>query len=113
MIRAFICSRLRGETPLATSLNIDLAKELSRLASRSGTIAVFTPHVLYTSIGLDDENPLERQLGMRMAHAWLLVSDELWVHTKSGISQGMAGEIDLAERFKIPTVNDPPCWAGV
>jgi hypothetical protein len=50
---------------------------------------------------------------MRMAHAWLLVSDELWVHTKSGISQGMAGEIDLAERFKIPTVYDPPCWAGV
>ena len=61
----------------------------------------FALHLLFTRF-LDDLKPEERELGCRMGLEVLEKCDELWVMGPR-ISEGMAAEIEYAERLGIQT----------
>ena len=56
-------------------------------------------HLLYPQI-LDDDNPSERNLGLRFGLALLSVCDEVWVFGE--VSSGVAKEIEVAKRLEKP-----------
>ncbi len=63
--------------------------------------APFASHGLYTQDGvLDDNIPIERQLGILAGFAWKEVADETIVYTDYGISRGMQFGIDHAKTHK-------------
>lgn len=79
--------------------NTAFAKKACRYAIHQG----YTPiavHLLYPQM-LDDNDPAERELGLRLGHRVLDVCDELWC-CGSRISSGMAREIAEAQRLGIP-----------
>lgn len=59
------------------------------------------PHVYYANF-LEENNEVERQLGMDMGLRWLAECDEIWVFNQKGISKGMQVEIDMATKLNIP-----------
>jgi len=71
-------SLLRGEAPIAS-------------------------HGLYTQPGvLDDQNPIERSLGIDAGLAWRRVAEKSVVYTDLGISSGMKYGIRAAEEAGVP-----------
>lgn len=60
----------------------------------------FAPHLLYPQV-LDDDQPQQRDLGIKMGLAVLPRCDELWCYGDR-ISQGMMIEIEEAKRLGIP-----------
>ena len=50
---------------------------------------------------LDDSDPEQRAIGLKLGHRLLSVCQEVWV-CGGRISSGMAGEIALAENLGIP-----------
>jgi len=56
-------------------------------------------HLIYPQI-LNDDNPSERNLGLRFGLALLSVCDEVWVFGE--ISSGVAKEIEVAKRLEKP-----------
>ena len=91
----YVASPLSGDV----EKNIEFAKEACRAVIDSGC-AFFAPHLLYPSI-LDDTVLEERKLGMDMGLTVLTKCDELWAFGNR-ISEGMAAEIQEAERHGIP-----------
>ena len=60
--------------------------------------APIASHLLYTQPGvLNDEDPVERWLGINAGHAWLESADAVVVYTDFGISSGMNIGIDRAK----------------
>ena len=57
-------------------------------------------HLLYPQM-LDDAEPTEREIGLRLGHRVLEVCDELWL-CGGRVSSGMAREIEEAQRLGIP-----------
>ena len=90
----FICSPYAGDT----AHNIRKAKEYCRFAVDEGYMPI-APHLLYPQI-LDDANPEERTLGMKMGLALLDLCDEIWVFGEP--SPGMAVEVAFARERRIP-----------
>ncbi len=90
----FICSPYRGNT----ETNVQNARAYCSLASTQGCIP-FAPHLLFTQF-LDDAKADERKLGMYMGAEMLRLCDELWAFGEP--TEGMAAEIELAERMGIP-----------
>lgn len=63
----------------------------------------FASHLLYTQDGiLDDNNPVERELGMSAGFAWGRHANKTVVYTDLGISPGMAKGIEVAEKCGRP-----------
>lgn len=58
------------------------------------------PHLLYPQM-LDDSEPEQRAIALKLGHRLLSVCQEVWA-CGSRISSGMAGEIALAETLCIP-----------
>ena len=58
------------------------------------------PHLLYPQM-LDDSEPEQRAIALKLGHRLLSVCQEVWA-CGSRISSGMAGEIALAEKLCIP-----------
>lgn len=59
-------------------------------------------HLLYTQPGiLDDNNPIERNLGIHAGLAWLIFADALVVYTDRGISPGMEKGIAKAKVYHV------------
>ena len=79
--------------------NTAFAKRACRYAIRQGHTPIAV-HLLYPQM-LDDFDPAERELGLRLGHRVLEVCDELWL-CGSRISTGMAREIEEAKNLGIP-----------
>lgn len=58
-------------------------------------------HLLYPQM-LDDAEPTEREIGLRLGHRVLEVCDELWL-CGGRVSSGMAREIEEAQRLASPS----------
>ncbi len=88
-------------SPLAGDIEGNIQKALGycRLAAEQG-VAPVAPHTIFTRF-LDDHDPAERKLGLKMGFALLTRCDELWVFGDI-ISAGMRSEITIAEKHDIP-----------
>ena len=96
MKRIYICSPYRGDY----EKNLAAAQDYSRQVLDRGFIPI-TPHMFYSSI-VNDNLPEDRELGLVAGLELLKISDEVWVFSQSGISEGMATEIELADISGIP-----------
>lgn len=87
----YICSPYAGDIRGNTAA----ARRYSRFAVARGAIPV-APHLLYPQF-MDDSDPAERALALHFAQVLLDKCSEVWVFG-SRVSEGMAGEIERAER---------------
>ncbi len=62
--------------------------------------APYAPH-LYLPYCLDDNDPAERAVGMRIGQEFLKICDEVWQWGET-VSEGMAAELALARKLGIP-----------
>ena len=96
MKKIFVSSPLAGDY----ENNIKNAQKYCREVLLQGYMPL-APHVYYTNF-LEENNEVERQLGMDMGLRWLAECDEIWVFNQNGISKGMQVEIDMATKLNIP-----------
>jgi len=92
------------ETPYAGNVmhNIGFARACMRDCLLRGE-APFASHLLYTQIGiLDDNIPKERELGIKAGLLWGAQADYTVVYTNLGISVGMQQGIHRAEKEDRP-----------
>lgn len=85
----YICSPFRGDT----AANTEAAQRYCRSAYEQNCIPV-APH-LYLPQFLNDDEPKERDLALRIGLRLIDYCSEVWVHGDR-ISDGMWGEIDYA-----------------
>lgn len=78
--------------------NIEAAKRYCRFVIKKGYMPI-AGHLLYPRI-LKDDDPAERELGLMFGLSLLALSDEVWVFTANGVSDGMKQEIHEAKRLK-------------
>ena len=97
----YICSPLRGDGAFGTSTeqNIKRAHEYCAYAADCDVIPL-APHTIFTNY-LDDKNPEQRRQGLNMGLKLLKRCDEMWI-MGGVLSEGMKGEIALAEKKNIP-----------
>ena len=91
----YIASPLSGDV----EQNLDFARQACLSAMAQG-VTPFAPHLLYPQM-LDDNNPVQRELGLKMGSQMLALCDELWL-CGDRISPGMASEMKQAEELDIP-----------
>ena len=91
----YIASPLSGDT----ETNLGFARQACLNAMSQG-VTPFAPHLLYPQM-LDDNDPAQRELGMKMGNQMLALCDELWL-CGDRISTGMAAEEQLARALDIP-----------
>lgn len=97
----YMASRVRGNL----QQNIIDAKSYCRYCTLQGVIPV-VPHLMYVG-ALNDEDPIERKLGMDLGIEILRAGfiNELWAFIDSdGPSEGMLNEIKVAEELNIPVL---------
>lgn len=92
---AYVCSPYRGDI----EANTEWAREYCRQVYEAGYIPL-APHLLFPQF-LKEEIPEEREAGLEMAAA-LIPMCRVLVVCGDEVSEGMAGEIALAERLNIP-----------
>lgn len=93
------------ESPYAGEIvrNVDYARRCVRDSVLRGE-APIASHLLFTQPGiLRDEIPEERALGIAAGLAWLSKADAMVVYIDLGVSNGMRGAIDAAQRAGLPT----------
>lgn len=64
----------------------------------------YASHALFPHY-LDDNNPLERELGIKAGLEWGKMADTIAVYEDFGISEGMQLGIDYYKQFDIPIVH--------
>ena len=69
----YIASPLSGDV----ETNLDFARQACLYAMAQG-VTPFAPHLLYPQM-LDDNDPAQRELGMKMGNQMLALCDELWL----------------------------------
>ena len=79
--------------------NTAFAKKACRYAIHQGHTPIAV-HLLYPQM-LDDAEPTEREIGLRLGHRVLEVCDELWL-CGGRVSSGMAREIEEAQQLGVP-----------
>lgn len=89
---AYICSPYRGDI----ENNVAYAQKLVKHALQLG-YAPICPHLYLTQV-LDDNNPQEREQGLRAGLELLSVCDVIIVGSTYGISEGMLAEMKQADR---------------
>ena len=88
------------ESPYAGNVeeNIKYARACLKDCLERGE-APFASHLLYTQEGvLDDNNPMQRDLGIRAGLMWGNLAEATVVYTDRGISKGM--EFGIAEAMR-------------
>jgi hypothetical protein len=88
------------ESPYAGDIerNVAYARRCLRDCLRRGE-APIASHLLFTQpSALDDGKPEERKLGIAAGLAWLAAADAVVVYTDLGVSPGVRGAIEAAER---------------
>jgi hypothetical protein len=78
--------------------NTEAARRYCRYVIAQGCMPIAS-HLLYPRI-LKDDDPAERELGLMFGLALLAMTDEVWVFSERGISEGMRQEIHEARRLK-------------
>jgi len=96
--RVYVCSPLAGDI----EGNMEKAKNYCREAMEHGVLPIAV-HVYFPQF-LDDNNPIERESGMKMGLELLKLCDEVWVYGDT-ISSGMAREIEFANEIGIQVVH--------
>lgn len=103
MLRTYITSPLRADSPAEAQRNVAYAK-LAKLDSlvRHGE----TPYAPHIDLGLilRDTVPSHRALGMRAGKAMMSGMQQNAVYRDLGFSDGMREDIDLAIALNIPLV---------
>jgi len=132
MERVFLCTPLRGiqrpqeNLPDASkltklerdarerALNITFARRCMIECLGRGQ-APMAPHLLYPRV-LDDNEPKDRELGMRAGRAWLIVCASVECYIDRGVSEGMRGDLRAAIALGMPihfrTLAGPPPTEG-
>ena len=95
--KIYICSPLRGNI----EDNINKAKEYCKFVVAKMKAMPVCPHIYFTQF-LDDNNELEREIGMDFGLRLLSECDRVIVFDNNGISEGMKKEIELANSINIP-----------
>jgi len=91
MKKIFICSPYRGDV----GENIANAIRYCKDVIKQGHLPI-APHLYFPSF-LDDDNPDEREQGIRLGLELLKLVDEMWVYGKpSELSEGMKREVVTA-----------------
>lgn len=99
MRKIYICSPLRGDY----EENQKKAEKYCRLAVLLGDFPI-APHI-YLPRFMDDTNPEERGIALRMGLYILDMCDEMWVFMPDGKpSEGMRLEIEKAEQHKMRVI---------
>lgn len=94
----YICSPYRGDV----EENVRKAQLYSVKAMIDHPdVLPIAPHLLFTQY-LDDNDPEQRRMGLSAGLDLLSICDELWVYGLDNPSEGMAGEIALAQELSIP-----------
>jgi hypothetical protein len=90
------------ESPYAGDVEANVAYLKACIADclRRGE-APFASHRMYPGV-LDDDDPAERQLGIRAGFAWISIADATVVYTDRGISKGMLAGIAEAKACARP-----------
>ena len=91
----YIASPLRGDV----ENNIAKAKDYCRFAIKRNVVPM-CPHIYFT-LFLNDSAEIERRIGLILGLQMLKRCKEVWVFGNR-ISEGMANEIQIAEKRKIP-----------
>jgi hypothetical protein len=99
MKKVFICSRYRSDSTHTVEDAVQCALFACSFAINKG-YAPIAPH-LYLPRCLDDNDPVERALGMTAGREFLAMCDEVWQWGKT-VTEGMAAELALAEALGIP-----------
>lgn len=86
----YICSPFSGDV----DRNVENARRYSRFAVDQGYIPI-APHLLFPQF-LDDNDPVQRELGLFFGNALMSKCAEVWVFG-SHISSGMEAEISRAK----------------
>lgn len=94
---AFVCSPFRNSDQAEATANVDYARNACLTLTRCGLNPV-APHLLYPQY-LNDNDEVERKLGLALARDLLKRCDEVHVFTGRGVSEGMAAEIKLAHKL--------------
>lgn len=92
--KIYVASKYAGDV----AANVKTAIKCCRYVINQGYMPVAS-HLLYPQI-LNDNNPRERELGLKFGLALLSTCDEVWVFMSGGvISKGMEQEIAVAKRL--------------
>lgn len=91
--KVYICAPLAGNI----GENLQNVKKYTEYALRCGTAPV-VPH--FYALCLNDDNPVERSIGMKAGQSLLWFCDEMWVFGDV-ISKGMQKEIDFCKIMNI------------
>lgn len=108
MKRVYICSPYRAKDGAEHDRNIGYAQALTRQAIKAG-LAPVTPH-LYMTQCLNEDKPEERAAGMAAGLALMEGCDFIMAGIKYGISEGMGGEIQKADKLGLDVVNADKLW---
>lgn len=87
----YICSKYAGDV----GKNVQAARRYCRFAVERGCIPI-APHLLYPQF-LNDENPVERRLGLLFGNVLMDKCDEIWIFGLE-LSAGMKAESEQAIR---------------
>lgn len=82
--------------------NVELARKLCRAVVLFGHIPI-APHLIYPQF-LNDDNQVERDMGMMASLSLIPLCDELWYYSDRGISKGMEAELQKAGKELIPCI---------
>lgn len=96
----YICSPLSAPTKEGIRQNMEKAAHYARIASERFGCRAMAPHSFLPEY-LDDNIPEEREIGLAFGLSVLRMSKAIIV-CGSRISNGMQGEIKLAEELNIP-----------
>lgn len=94
MRRVIIESPYRGETERKTEANVAYARACLLDSLKRGE-APIASHLIYTQV-LDDDDPEEREIGLKCGWAWLYAAEAVAIYTDRGISPGMKRGVNLA-----------------
>ena len=97
MKKVYICAPLGGDV----QGNLEKVKRYTEYALKSGTAPV-VPH--FYALCLNDDIPLEREIGLAACKGLLWFCDELWIFGEE-ITSGMAEEIRFCQHLNIRTRN--------
>ncbi len=95
MKKVYICAPLGGNV----EENLQRAKRYAEYALKCGTAPV-VPH--FYALCLDDNDPKQRELGMKAGQSLLWFCDELWIFGEE-ITKGMNAEIQFCKTLNIKT----------
>lgn len=93
MKKVYICSPLGGNV----EENLRKVRRYTKYALLCGTTPV-VPH--FYALCLNDDNPDEREIGMKAGHSLLWLCDELWVFGNE-ITKGMETELQYCRHLNV------------